>query len=100
MSSKQPPVKSLEPDQVIAAIRGRPENDAIAWLLQPANRLDQQLGRQGRAVGIDQANRAVPGGKKVPRGVEQAAPDRRLLGRQQLEAAGKNTSKNRSEPSG
>ena len=38
-------VKMLHPDQIIAAIRGRTEDDPIARLMQAAHRLHQHPGR-------------------------------------------------------
>jgi len=60
----------------------------VTRLLQVANRLDQQPGWQGRAIGIDQANRPVARGEQIARSMDQAPPERRLLRRQQLEAFG------------
>src|SRR5690348_8135735 len=40
---EKPSVKPLQPDQVIAAVGGWPEDDTIARTLEPANRLHQDV---------------------------------------------------------
>ena len=56
---EQPTVGALHAEQVISSVGGGPQDNAIALWPQGLDRRDEHRGRQGRAIGIQYACRAV-----------------------------------------
>ena len=68
---EQAPVRLLDAEQVVAAIGRRTEHGAVARPRQHLRGLDQQRGRQGRAVGIEHHGGRVAGGEQPADRLEQ-----------------------------
>src|SRR5215469_12152747 len=79
------PVRMFEADQIVTAVGGGTEDDAIARGAQPRDRLHQQRGRKRRAVGIDEAGAFVSTGNQVLYGIGQAVGQPDAARRQQAD---------------
>ena len=69
---KHAAMRGFEPEQIITPVGRGAEHGAVARLRQRCRGLDQQRGRQSRAVGIEHHSRPVCPRKKLADRVEQA----------------------------
>ena len=93
-------MRLLEADQVIAAILGRAEHDPVARHCERVGGLDEHRSRQGRAVGVDEACRAISGGEQIRGGVEQARAEPDPARRQQPDRRRHDPRERAAEPGG
>ena len=62
-------MRSLQADEIVAAVDGGAEHDAVAGRTQRVDGVDQQRRRERRAVAVDEARAVVTRGDQILRRV-------------------------------
>src|ERR1051325_5162181 len=83
-------MRSLQSDEVIAAVGRGPEHHAIAWYGQSGSCSDETGDWQGRAIGVEQAYGIMTGLEQRCRRVQEAFAEARAHCLQQADALRQN----------
>src|SRR5438105_3628401 len=76
----------LEPNEVVSTITRWTKHDPVTRLLQDPCRINEEPGRQIRAIGIEQADRIVACTQKAGRGANEALAEVSRRGLEQGDA--------------
>src|SRR5919197_3871048 len=73
---EQPAMSRLDPEQVVAAVKGWAEHRPLARLRKHLGGFEQERGGQRRAVGVDDDCRAMAAFEEMRNGMVEAFPQR------------------------